>query len=145
MSALQKIFSLLHPPEIARLEAGIVPHTFAAEAVILREGERAQKLFLVTQGRVRIEKNYLGSPVPVAELEAGQLFGEMSFVENSGASATVVADLPSEIGVIDSAAVSALLAADPALAARFYHSLALMLSKRLRHTTQMIMPGVMSS
>ncbi len=145
MKPLRTTFQLLSNADIAELEERIALRDYTSEAVVLREGDRAQRLYIVLTGRVRIEKNYLGTAIPVAELGEGELFGEMSFVENTGASATVVADTVCEIGEIDAIHVHTLLSSVPGFAPRFYHSLALLLSRRLRHTTQSIMPGMLSA
>ncbi|MBI2191282.1 MAG: cyclic nucleotide-binding domain-containing protein [Planctomycetes bacterium] len=107
---------------------------------ILAEGSRRQAIFLVRKGMVRIERAYLGRGVSVARLGPGTLFGEMSFVEDSGASASVIADEEVEADVMEGAAIHARLSADPALALRFYQSLALTLSQRLRETSARLLP-----
>ena len=74
----------------------------------------------------------------VAYLEEGELFGEMSFLENEGASYEVVADVPSQIDVIDREHVYKLLADVPGFAGRFFQSLAALLSRRLRRTNALL-------
>jgi len=63
----------------------------------------------------------------------------MSFVENAGASASVVADWAVVCLRIDSAAIHTCIQFDPTFAGRFYHSLAATLSRRLRvNSTRLI-------
>ena len=59
----------------------------------------------------------------------------MSFLENAGASASVVADEEVEIDIIGAVHLNSLLEADPGFSSRFYRSLARFLSNRLRQTT----------
>jgi CRP-like cAMP-binding protein len=103
--------------------------------IILQEGSARRAIFIVREGAVRVEKEHLGEGIPVDELGAGEVFGEMSFLENSTASASVVADGSVEVDVLDESDVLELLKADPLLAAHFYRSIALTLSRRLRHST----------
>lgn len=144
MNPLQQTFSLLTAEDLAILERRIVRRRYAPDQVVLREGERARKLFLIVAGTVRVEKAYLGASVPVAELGVGELFGEISFVDDAGASAAVVAHTDCEIGEVDAAGIEALFGESPGAATRFYHSLACLLGRRLRKTTQSILPGVFS-
>ena len=72
--------------------------------------------------------------------DEGELFGEMSFLEEAGASASVVADDEVEVDVIPGEHVRRLLDSLPGFAARFYHSLAVTLSERLRRTSRTALP-----
>lgn len=114
--------------------------TYDPDEPILEEGSTLQAIFVVRRGAVRVERDHLGSGVPFARLEEGEVFGEMSFLENAGASASVVADDRVEVDVIDGAHVQALLVSVPGLATRFYQSLAVALSARLRQTSYLACP-----
>ena len=63
----------------------------------------------------------------------------MSFLDQSGASASVAADGKVEILFVESRELSQLLESDQGFAARFYHSLATTLSRRLRATNELIL------
>ena len=73
-------------------------------------------------------------PVVLAHLKAGEAFGEMSFLEDTGASADVVADGTVEILYISGGKIRELMADDSTFAARFYESLGRTLAARLRRT-----------
>jgi CRP-like cAMP-binding protein len=73
--------------------------------------------------------------VAVARLGPGEVFGELSFLEDAGANASVIAEEDVEVDVAEGPDIAALLASDPALAARFYQSLAVVMAHRLRNTT----------
>jgi extracellular factor (EF) 3-hydroxypalmitic acid methyl ester biosynthesis protein len=114
---------------------------FARDEVILAEGSRQQALYLVQRGFVRVERAHLGHGIAVARRGPGELFGEMSFLDGVGAIASVAADEDDVVVVvINGAQVNALLASVPGLAARFYQSLAVMLSVRLRELTTALPP-----
>jgi len=105
--------------------------------VIVAEGSRQQALYLLRRGQVRVEHRGISGAAVVAILGPGEVFGEMSFVDHEGASAAVVADGEVEVDVIDSEQMNALLFSVPGLAARFFHSLAVTLSQRLREAREL--------
>lgn len=102
---------------------------------LLEEGRRRRALFVVREGSVRVEQIHDGHPITLAQLGPGEIFGEMGFVENTTASASIVAEDLVVVDVIDEAALQSLLASVPGLAIRFYHSLAIALARRLRATS----------
>jgi CRP-like cAMP-binding protein len=71
----------------------------------------------------------------LALLEAGEFFGEMSFVDGAPTSARVIADSPTRLRVIDEATVNGLVKKDPGFAGRLYRSIAAILAERLRLTS----------
>lgn len=73
--------------------------------------------------------------VPLALLEAGEFFGEMSFIDGAPTSARVIADVPTRLRLIDEATVNALIGKDSGFAGRFYRSIAAILAERLRLTS----------
>jgi len=109
--------------------------TYADGETIVEEGARRRAIFILRRGTVSIEKQHLGTGIPLDELGEGEVFGEMSFLEETGASASVVAQGSVELYVLEAAGLEGLLDSDSELAANFYRSLAHMLSRRLRHNT----------
>lgn len=113
---------------------------FRKDELILEEGSRRQAIFIVREGTVRIERTHSGKSVAYVRLGPGEIFGEMSFVENQGASASVVADTDMDVDVVQGHHVNALLASVPGFGTRFYQSLAVTLAHRLRATSMLIPP-----
>jgi CRP-like cAMP-binding protein len=72
----------------------------------------------------------------LAKFCAGDVCGEMSFLEDSVASATVVASATATVEFLSAKELSDVFVAFPHLASRFYRSMALTLSRRLRTTSQ---------
>ncbi|MCK6453185.1 MAG: EAL domain-containing protein [Alphaproteobacteria bacterium] len=62
-----------------------------AGEVICREGEPGDCAFLIEQGAVEIMVTRHGAPVSVGRLGPGDMFGEMSMIDDSPRSATAVA------------------------------------------------------
>src|SRR5690606_5460426 len=102
--------------------------------VLIREGHPPPALFIIRSGSVLLQRNTNGFIVTAATLEAGRMFGESVFISPAPPSASASAVVADETAVIVLAPrrVNPLLEENPALAGRFFHSIALTLSRRLR-------------
>lgn len=109
---------------------------------LIRQGEPSPDLFIVLDGHVAVDVAGVGT---VARLGAGEVMGEMSFVDKSPPSATVRADGPGTMLALDKKAMQERLKRDAGFAGRFYHALALFLADRLRETTQRVHRGPRAS
>ena len=132
---MDKAFEYLNDKDRALLEKKGEVLEVEKDHVILEEGERRRALFVILEGSCRVVLSLRGKNETVASLTRNEFFGDMNFLEGIGASANVIANEPTRILVITPEKTQALLAADPSLAMRFYHSLAISLSRRLRATT----------
>ncbi|MFZ5496774.1 MAG: Crp/Fnr family transcriptional regulator [Verrucomicrobiota bacterium] len=74
-----------------------VEERHAAGDVIVREGERGDRVYFVRSGRVRVLKE---RTVQLAEFGPGDFFGEMSLVESVVRSANVVATEPTCVSTL---------------------------------------------
>jgi len=108
------------PASQTRTAASQLPGTAAAVA----EGFRREAIFVLQKGFVRVERAHLGRGIAIARRGPGDIFGEMSFLEGGGASASVVADEDVEVAIIEGARLNSLLVSVPGLATGFYQSLA---------------------
>ena len=127
-------FPYLSLDERDRLLAHGREQRFEAGEEILRERHRSRAVYVLLKGRVAVEKDHLGVGVVVDELRPGAVFGEVSYLDGSPASASIVAREEVEVFVLDE--LDDLLTSDPALASGFYRSLATLLARRLRFTTE---------
>jgi len=100
--------------------------------VLIEEGDRHGELLFVRSGRVRIERHNGGQSLTYGILGAGEVLGEMALLEDLPASARVVADTEVVVAVVRQHDLDQLLTHDPSFAARFYRSLAVAGSRRLR-------------
>lgn len=98
--------------------------------VIVAEGAALSTLYVIASGTVSVEKDHLGGGVSIAELGPGGLFGEVSYLDGSPTSASVVARTAVSAHVLEE--LEELLSTDTALASGFYRSLAVLLAGRLR-------------
>jgi CRP/FNR family cyclic AMP-dependent transcriptional regulator len=101
----------------------------APGTVLVEEGRQADELIILLDGQVSVQVKGVNE---VARLGAGEILGEISFIDGYPPSATVAAQVPTQILAIDRAVVNERLEADPAFAARFYRAIAMFLSARLR-------------
>ena len=96
--------------------------------VLLQQGKQVKTVYLMVHGTAKIES----SKAVIAHIGPGQVCGEMAFLENGAASATVTATEDGEACAIEWKALSDLFELFPHLGSRFYRSLAVSLSRRLR-------------
>lgn len=112
---------------------------YAPNSLIVEQGSDSPGICLVAEGYVRVVLKNDDSPNRMlARLSAGEIFGEMSFIEEVPTSAQVIAETGVEIVKFDKDHLRRLLASDHAFAARFYKSIALSFSTRLRKTNALI-------
>jgi CRP-like cAMP-binding protein len=104
---------------------------FHAGNVLIQEMEPLHRLYVVLEGKVRIE---VRGQVLVT-LGAGAVCGEMAFLEGKPASASVVAVGEVVAEEITAPDLRGLFDMFPSLGMRFYKSLALTLSRKLRDTS----------
>jgi CRP-like cAMP-binding protein len=102
--------------------------TFPRRTTLVEQGKQAKLVYLLVKGKANIEV----SKTRIAQIGPGEICGEMAFIENALASATVTADEEVEAFAIEWPALSDLFELFPHLASRFYRSIAVGLSRRLR-------------
>lgn len=111
---------------------------FKFNDLMLKQGSIPEGLFVLTEGEVRIERQDQGRVLLYTRLGPGSVLGEMSFLDQAGASANVIADGRVEVLFVETGDLAQLIEADQGFAARFYHSLATTLSRRQRATNELI-------
>ncbi|HUT51940.1 MAG TPA: cyclic nucleotide-binding domain-containing protein [bacterium] len=104
--------------------------------VIIEEGALGQALYIIESGEVRVIKTEDGRDEEIARLTRGELFGEMSLIENELTSASVVAATDLALLVIKRRDFEALLEKDKNVALKIYKTFCLTLSDRLRRTSE---------
>ena len=87
---------------------------YSPNEVVIRQGEPGDQLFIVKAGRVGVSASKSGAaPVEVAQLNAGDYFGEMSLLLGEPRSSTVTASTPLELLVIGRHAFATTFAESP--------------------------------
>jgi CRP-like cAMP-binding protein len=133
VQAVEDAFPFLDDAGRARLLEHTRQEEYGADDVIVAEDSRPQALYILIHGRVAVAKDHLGHRVPIGEVRPGELFGEVSYLDGSPASASVVARGPASVLVLPDP--DALLTEAPELAAGFYRSLAVAVARRLRFSS----------
>jgi CRP/FNR family transcriptional regulator, cyclic AMP receptor protein len=90
-------------------------------------------LYIVLSGGLDIVVAGIGT---IAEIGAGEVVGEMSFVSNLLPSANVIANTPCRILAIERERLHSQIEDDPEFGLRFYRALAVFLADRMRGTVQ---------
>lgn len=87
---------------------------YAAGDVIIRMGDRARHAYIIEQGRVEVSAQAGSRKVVIAELGKGEIFGEMSVIDDAPRSATVTALEDTDVVVMQRSRFQRpLAAADP--------------------------------
>ena len=116
---------------------------YPKDHLIMEAGDTVKGLWVVVKGRVRAVRSYMGSQITVATLGEGLVFGEMGFIEDLPASASVYGDADdNQVAFLSAADLNNLLVSVPGLAVRFYRALAAVISQKLRETSARI-PALM--
>jgi CRP-like cAMP-binding protein len=102
---------------------------FEKGATLVPEGKATNGVYLLVKGSARAE---IPRRVTFPAIGAGEVCGEISFLDEMPASASVVALEPVEAYFLDRPTLQALFELFPHLASRFYRSLAANLARRLR-------------
>ena len=132
---MSDVFHFLTDDDLRLLAEKAKRMSFSTGELLLSEGQESAGIYVLRSGRVRVEKRATSPRRTIATLEPGEVFGEVSFIDNQRVSASVVAIEPTEVDLLGKSEVISLLSSVPGLSSRFYQSLALKLSERLRATT----------
>lgn len=108
---------------------------FAKDQRLIHEGLVGNTLYLLKTGTARVERRSGSQVIRIATLGPGDICGEMSFIEKTSASASVVADEELTADALDAAVLNSLFESFPHVGSRFFRSVALTLSRRLRATS----------
>jgi CRP-like cAMP-binding protein len=107
---------------------------FDRGAVLFREGDQGDRLYVLLAGKVRVYVERLGSLITYDVFEAGTCFGEMALIEAAPRSATVRAEVPCRCLTLGQRDFLELLQEQPRMAVTMLRDLSL----RLRHTNTQI-------
>jgi small-conductance mechanosensitive channel/CRP-like cAMP-binding protein len=109
------IFAPLSVEETGMLAQAAVKHVFAPGEMVIRAGDPGSSMFVVHNGRVRVQVNENGRPRTVATLGEGDFFGEMALFTGEPRTANVVALEETEVLEIGHAAMKQVFDTNPDL------------------------------
>jgi Cyclic nucleotide-binding domain/Major Facilitator Superfamily len=84
------IFAPLAGTSLEQVATRLVPHRFEPGTVIIREGDKGDRFYLVAEGKVQVSQD----GQPISELEAGGYFGEIALLRDMPRTATVTSLTP---------------------------------------------------
>lgn len=120
---------------LARLAPCLRRLSVAAGEKVFSHGDRADEIFLIRQGSVRImlplersRRHHL------ATIGRGDFFGELSFLDRGVRSADVEAKTPTELFALSRTRFDEWISADSGFGVEVFSRLALSIAERLRHT-----------
>ena len=129
------IFKDLDDAELRSVAEICKEETFVSGAYIFREGESGNRLYLVTEGEVRISRDVPGSgEEALAVLKAGALFGEMAVFDRTERSTHAISNGGTTALTISRPDFEMLLDFDRELALKVLWAVVRLLSTRLRQT-----------
>jgi CRP/FNR family cyclic AMP-dependent transcriptional regulator len=127
------LFKDLDDPELAEVAALCREERFESGTYIFREGESGNRLYLITEGEVRISRDVPGSgEEALAVLKPGAVFGEMAVFDRSERSTHAISNGGSVMLTIARSDFEMLLDLNRELAYKVLWAVTRLLSARLR-------------
>ena len=128
------------PAEVRLLTHFMEVYRAADGMEVIREGDGGDFMLILVEGRVEVRKqDRWNTPQPIAMVEPGHALGEMSMIDGEPRFATCVAVQPTLVAVLDRASLARIIVEQPLIGAKFMMELVLMLSQRLRATSDRLM------
>lgn len=129
-------FEHLTPRERDEFLACCESQMFRKDSPIIIKGDCTRDLFVIKNGSATAADSWDDDVVPLAIFAEGDVFGEMSFIDGSPRSATVMANEDSILYRMSFDRFEKLMDDKPNLAARFLMGFMRVLVKRLQFTDQ---------
>ena len=125
--------------EVAVVQGFFERRTYETGAIIIRAGDSARELFLLSLGLVSVIlplEN--GGQKRLATFSPGMAFGEMAIIDRAPRSATITADTPVACDLLSLARLTALGVTHPKIKIRLLENLSLDLCRKLRKANREI-------
>jgi CRP/FNR family transcriptional regulator, cyclic AMP receptor protein len=127
-------------PEVLLLAHFMEVYRAAPGAEVIREGDGGDFMLMLLEGRIEVHKrDRWNTQQLLAAVESGRTLGEMSMIDGEPRFATCIAVEPSLIAVLDRESLARIIVEQPLLGAKVLMELVLMLSQRLRATSQRLL------
>ncbi len=134
------VFARLSYAETVKLGRLVRHESRQPGEVIIERNALGEALYVVLEGEVRVCRGGPGDEEgeELGRLGPGELFGEMSLVDDLLTSARVTASRPTRLLVLPRGPFQALMEADQALALKVYRAFCQTLSARLRRVNDLL-------
>lgn len=111
------LFSMLTHAQAEAIAEGVVKRRFRRGEIIVEQGQKSNALFILLTGRARVlTSDSRGREVILAMLHPGDYVGEMSLIDNEPHSATVRAEVQTDVLVLGRAEFARCLPENSSLA-----------------------------
>ncbi len=85
------VFSGMSLSDLTDVAQHMVPESFSAGAIVIREGDIGDRFYLIYRGSAAVSVLRTGVPTKVADIETGGFFGEAALLRGEPRNATVTA------------------------------------------------------
>lgn len=134
------LFSSFTDSELETLATQVRTETRPASAYIFRENDRGGAMYMVRTGRVELTvRDKMEQPCTLRFLEPGDVFGEMSLLDNEPRSASAVAVTDVDLIVLGREALVVLFERHPGVALNMLE----IMTRRLRDTTALVQERIL--
>jgi CRP/FNR family transcriptional regulator, cyclic AMP receptor protein len=111
------IFAGLTPADLELIEQRMVRRSYPKSTIILSEGDSSDSLYLILSGKVKVFLNdESGKEAIINYQEAGEYFGELSLIDESKRSASIMTVEKTNLAVITRQAFYQIMSDNPAIA-----------------------------
>ena len=129
--SLGEVSTLAHFMDVYRAEPAME---------IIGEGDGGDFMLMLIEGRVEVlKRDRWNTPQLLATVDAGRTLGEMSMIDGEARFATCVAADATLLAVLDRESLARIIVEQPMLGAKILMELVLMLSQRLRATSERLL------
>ena len=129
--SLNEVRLLAHFMDVYRVEPGVE---------FIREGDGGDFMVMLLEGSAEVHKrDRWNTPQLLASVETGRTFGEMSMIDGEARFATCVAVESALVAVLDRESLARIIVEQPLLGAKILMEFVLMLSQRLRATSERLL------
>lgn len=112
-----------------------IGRVYAQGEIIFKEGEEADRMYVVQSGKVKITKKTVSGALTIATLESGEIFGEMALFDRLPRSATAQALGDARVLSIDKEKLFSTISKDPTLVFKILESM----SRKIRKLNEEFM------
>jgi CRP/FNR family cyclic AMP-dependent transcriptional regulator len=121
--------------EISQLCDHLIGYKGNKGDAIFIEGQQAGYLCIIIDGSLDVVKETgTGKSRKITDVPAGHMVGEMSLIDGEPHSATAIAAEPVLLAALTQKSLADLVDNNPALGARLFREMAILISRRLRNT-----------
>lgn len=128
----------LNDEELAVLERLLVRRSYSPGEQIIRQGDEATNLFLITKGLVGVWLGEPGQGSRVSSFSVGTMVGELAFIDGERRAANVVAEGDVECGLFEAKDFLRLQESHPRIHATVLRNIAASLATKLRRANHYV-------